>query len=205
MRYFKKTTALVLSITLLMAAGKVLDIQAKEAAATNLIPTRHEAQEAMAVTTVASKLAPEPKPETQPAARIYDIPLADELQEYTFTLCTENGVDYEMVLAMMERESSFKEKEISKTNDYGLMQINKVNHRWLSDELGINDFLDAKQNILAGIHILTGLTQKYGDQNKVLMAYNCGENGAKKLWDKGITSSEYSRAIIARAEELKEE
>jgi hypothetical protein len=37
------------------------------------------------------------------------------------------------------------------------------------------------------------------------MAYNTGEAGAKKLWEQGITTSEYSREIIARAEELRKE
>ena len=203
MRYFKKTTALVLSITLLMAAGKILNTQTKEAAATVPTSIKAEAQATMVITTVTSKPTLEPEPE--PTARIYDIPLMDELQEYTFTLCTENNVDYEMVLAMMERESSYREKTISKTNDYGLLQINKVNHKWLSKELGINDFLDAKQNILAGIYMLAELTKKYSDPSKVLMAYNCGEEGAKKLWSQGKTTSEYSREIMARAEKLREE
>lgn len=110
-----------------------------------------------------------------------------------------------MVLAVMDQESDYREKVISKTNDYGIMQINKVNHEWLKEELGIDDFLDAEQNILAGIRMLSELTEKYEDPHQVLMAYNCGEAGAKKLWKQGKTTSEYSREIMIRAEELREE
>jgi hypothetical protein len=53
--------------------------------------------------------------------------------------------------------------------------------------------------------MLAELTKKYSDPNKVLMAYICGEAGAKKLWSQGIATSEYSLDIIARAKELKEE
>jgi len=199
MRYFRKTTVLVLSATLLIMAGKVMD--------TWLTPIGAETGISIPTTAILKKPIPESSItlKSELVARIYDIPLRDELQEYTFKLCQENDIDYETVLAVMEKESNFQGKEISSTNDYGLMQINQVNHKHLSEELGISDFLDAKQNIQAGIHILAGLTQKYGDQNKVLMAYNCGEAGASRLWKKGITASKYSMAIIARADELRKE
>ena len=148
---------------------------------------------------------PEPEEDPEPQVRFYDIPLSRELQEYTFRLCEENGLDYEMVLALMDQESDYREKVISKTNDYGIMQINEINHEWLKEELGIDDFLEAKQNIRAGIRILAELTAKYEDPHLVLMAYNCGESGAKRLWKQGKTTSEYSRSIMARAEELRKE
>jgi soluble lytic murein transglycosylase-like protein len=208
MRYFRKTTALAVSVALIVAAGKMMSVQVKEIELTQK-PIHAAQTRAAAITTipVISRGAAEPTatPSAEPTVRIYDIPLEDRLQEYTFSLCEENGLDYELVLAVMEKESHYNEAAISKTDDYGLMQINEANHEWLEDKLGISDFLDAKQNIRAGIYILSWLTGKYEDPNKVLMAYNNGENGAKKLWQEGITSSKYSRAVIARADELREE
>lgn len=136
-------------------------------------------------------------------AKIYDIPLSEELQKYTFNLCEENELDYELVLAIMDQESDYQEEIISSTNDYGIMQINKVNHSWLEDKLNINDFLDVKQNILAGIYIIKDLATRYDDEHKILMAYNMGEYGAQKKWEQGITSSSYSRQVVSRANELK--
>lgn len=135
-------------------------------------------------------------------AKIYDIPLSTELQEFTYKLCIENDLNYEMVLAIMDKESDYREEIISSTNDYGIMQINKVNHAWLADTLNIDNLLDAEQNILAGIYMLKDLKTKYEDPHKVLMAYNMGEYGAKKLWDQGIASSKYSRQVISIANEL---
>lgn len=212
MKYFKKTTILLIATAVLFSGKTLLDLNAlgnEVETLSNQVEQIHTEQSRKPEVTIAAVLItsePTEAPELEPpAARIYDIPLAEELQEYTFSLCKENNLDYEMVLAMMDQESDYREKVISKTNDYGIMQINKVNHGWLKEELGIEDFLDAKQNILAGIRILTELTGKYEDQHQVLMAYNCGETGAKRLWKQGETTSEYSRSIMARAEELREE
>lgn len=213
MKNFKKTTTLLLATAVLFTSKTMLDLNAlgnEVETLSNQVEHLHteQSREPMATIaviqiTAAPTKAPDPEPESE--VRIYNIPLDEELQEYTFYLCKENNLDYEMVLAMMDQESDYQEKVISKTNDYGIMQINQVNHEWLEEELGIDDFLDAEQNILAGIRILAELTEKYEDPHRVLMAYNCGETGAKRLWKQGKTTSEYSRSIMARAEELREE
>ena len=193
--HFKKTIALLLTATALYIGKTTIDLNAP---GSNAEVLNNQVEQV--------RIEPSREAETNmQEIRIYNIPLADELQEYTFSLCKENDLDYEMVLAMMDQESDYKEKMISKTNDYGLMQINKVNHGWLKEKLGIEDFLDAEQNILAGIIMLSELAGKYDDPHQVLMAYNNGETGAKRLWDQGATTSEYSRSIMARAEELRKE
>lgn len=147
--------------------------------------------------------------EPEQTAPIYDISLSAELQEYTYNRCEElglvaPGVDYPTVLALMSKESGYTAEAVSGTGDYGIMQINTVNHGWLREELGITDFLDAEQSIDAGTEMLARLSEKYGDPHKVLMAYNMGEGGAAKLWAQGITSSEYSRDIMALRAEILE-
>ena len=130
----------------------------------------------------------------------YDINLSQELQLYTYTKCADLGIaeDYELVLAMMWQESSYRPNLISGTNDYGLMQINKCNHDWLSEELDITDFLDPYQSIDAGTHIIASLLMKYEDPHKALMAYNYGEAGARSHWNSGTYTSSYSREVIEK-------
>ena len=130
----------------------------------------------------------------------YDLPLSVELQLYTYDMCNEYGIvdSYELVLAMMWKESHFKPNTISSTNDYGIMQINKINHEWLSERLGITDFLDAKQSIKAGVYIISTLLNKYNNEHKALMAYNLGEAGAKRYWKRGTYTSSYSSAVVLR-------
>ena len=134
----------------------------------------------------------------------YDIPLSQELQLYTYTKCADLGIEnyYELVLAMMWQESDFKPDTISKTKDYGLMQINICNHEWLSEELGITDFLDPYQSIDAGTHIIASLLLKYQDPHKALMAYNYGEAGARSHWNRGTYTSSYSREVAGKQEQI---
>lgn len=135
----------------------------------------------------------------------YDVPLTDELQQYIQDVCKEYDFDrYDIIVALIQKESSFNETVVSDTADYGYMQINKCNHEWLSDELGIDDYLDGEQNITAGVYLLSGLYNKYEDIGLTLMAYNCGEKGAKDLWQQGIYSTGYSRSIIEAAASLDE-
>lgn len=134
----------------------------------------------------------------------YDILLSKELQLYTYTRCVDYGIadHYELVLAMMWQESNFTPDTISKTNDYGIMQINTCNHEWLRDVLGTTNFLDASQNIDAGTYIISKMLLKYEDEHKALMAYNMGERGASLNWEAGIYTSNYSRGVVAKREAI---
>jgi len=103
----------------------------------------------------------------------------------------------------MYAESNYRPHIVSRTNDYGIMQLNKCNHGWMKTELGVTDFLDAEQNINAGTFLLMNISEEYSDPHKMLMVYNMGEVGARKCWNRGIYSSRYSRKITAMADELK--
>lgn len=125
----------------------------------------------------------------------YDCPLDRELQDYIRELCDEHGIPMPLVIAQIEVESSFRSNLISETNDYGLMQINKVNHAWLSEQYGITDFLDPYQSVFCGITILSQHYAQYQQMDRSLMAYNLGATGARRLWDKGIYETSYTRKI----------
>ena len=133
-----------------------------------------------------------------------DVPMEEDTQEFIYCLSYGYNIDFPLVMALIETESSFKVDAISETNDYGLMQINKVNHEWLTERLGVTDFLDPYENIRSGIFIIRKLFEKYGNVEKVLMAYNLGETGAARLWGKGIYETAYSNKIMEQAVEYKE-
>ena len=128
------------------------------------------------------------------------VTFGEDLQEFTYYLSAAYDIDYTLVLAIISKESAFMPDGISSTNDYGLMQINACNHEWLTEELGITDFIDPYENIKAGLFILRGLFEKYDSTSKVQMAYNMGENGASKLWEQGIFESNYSKDVLQRQE-----
>lgn len=149
------------------------------------------------VKTVYVPAPPEPKAPPAPKVPIFNIPLSEELQRYTYDLCIEYKIvdHYPLILAVMGHESRYNETVISKTNDYGLMQINRGNHSWLSDKLGITNFLSAKQNIRAGIYMLSTYLNKYSTVNEALMAYNMGEGGARKQWNAGNYTTTYTTKV----------
>lgn len=130
-----------------------------------------------------------------------DCGLSEDLQEYTYYLCEAYYIDFDFAMALMFTESSFKADTISATGDYGLMQINKCNHKSLSSALGVSDFTEPYGNIRAGLFILRGLFEKYDEPALVCMAYNMGEYGASVLWEQGIYETAYSNKVLAKADE----
>lgn len=131
----------------------------------------------------------------------YDVPLSHSLQKFMYEICADENVPMTLVLAMIEHESGFNAEAVSSTNDYGLMQINSVNHEMLEEKYQSADMLNAYQNVFCGVKILGGYVAKYeGDYTKALMAYNMGEYGAKKAWSNGITSTTYSDTILELCE-----
>lgn len=208
MRYYAKTIlGIVALVCLAYIAGALNETAAKTAAPPLEVEAVQVEEPDLPPAQILIYEEPEPTAEPEPVVPIYDIPLSPELQEYTYNRCealglVAPGVDYQTVLALMSKESGYTADAVSSTGDYGIMQINTVNHEWLQEELGITDFLDAEQSIDAGTEMLARLSERYGDPHKVLMAYNMGEGGAAKLWAQGITSSEYSRDIMARRAEI---
>ena len=137
----------------------------------------------------------------KPKMKYYDVPLSTELQDYISSVCNTYNVPCELIYGMIEVESNFRADTVSDTNDYGLMQINKCNHEWLSSTLGVSNFLDPKENILCGIFIISGHLEKTdGNVELALMRYNCGATGAKRLWEQGIYSTSYTDKVIAAYE-----
>lgn len=134
----------------------------------------------------------------------YDIDLPDELQEYTQEVCKEYGINYELVLAIMACESQYDSLAISKTNDYGIMQINECNFEHLRNTFGDNiDFMDAKDNITAGVYMLSLVKDYASNDTELLMCYNLGVNGAKRKWNAGIYTTPYTEKVLNQKESLK--
>ena len=134
---------------------------------------------------------------------LYDVPLSAETQTYVASLSEQYNVPENLIYAVMSKESGFNSDVISYSNDFGIMQINAINHQWLSEELGITDFLNERENILAGVYILSILYKQFDETEQVLMAYNCGPTGANNLLAQGITQTEYSQSVLKEMERIR--
>lgn len=122
----------------------------------------------------------------------YETTLDYELQEYTYDLCVEYGITeyFTLILSQLYKESAYKYDVISKTNDWGIAQINICNHEWLKRELGITDFLDPRQSILCNIYLMSRNLEKYSVESS-LICYNAGRPNSTNPY-----AQQYAKDII---------
>lgn len=146
-----------------------------------------------------------PNVTTQQASTPYkrDIPLSDELQSYTYETATEYGVNYDLMLAIMQTESQFNNVISDNGEDIGLCQINSINAEWLYQDYGINNLMDEKQNIESCAIILSKLQGQFESENHVVMAYNLGASKAEKYIQSGKITK-YTEKVYENMEEIKE-
>lgn len=150
--------------------------------------------------------------------KLYEIPeeyareggcFPEVVQVYLWCLCEQRDIDYYMVVALIERESGYKwDATGDGGNSVGYMQIGERWHKDRMLEEAVADLLNPYGNIRVGLNFLQYLNKKYLDNsgaNCVLMAYNMGESGARSLWKEGIYSTEYSRGVLKRAKEIRQE
>lgn len=118
------------------------------------------------------------------------VPLSYEEQEALYGACEEFSVDYPLMLALIERETHFKNDIGDGGNSYGYCQIQP---RWWSntaESIGVTDLMDPAGNFRTGCAVLTHLLGVYGCGNltDALTAYNTGHGGA----------SEYARDVLEK-------
>lgn len=137
--------------------------------------------------------------EEEPVTLIYweDIPLDAHLQNYIVEQSKAHGIQPEIIMAMIKRESNYKADTIGdKGNSFGLMQIQVRWHYRRMLKLDCTNLLDPYQNVTVGIDYLAELLEKYGDIGKALTAYNQGSY-------KG-TVTQYAKAVMETAVQIAE-
>lgn len=150
--------------------------------------------------------------------RYYEIPdkykevggcFPEVAQAYLWCLCEEREIDYYMVVALIERESWYKWDAIGDDgNSFGYMQIYKKWHIERMETEGVTDLSNPYGNIRVGLNFISEIQDKYlsnSGAHCVLMVYNMGESRAKQFWKEGTYSTTYTREILQRAEEIKQE
>ena len=138
------------------------------------------------ITTPVIEIAPKPE------YLIENIPLSSELQEELYKASQEFDVDYYIMIALIERETQFRNVKGDGGNSYGYCQIQP---RWwygLMSEIGATDLNVPKDNFRTACAIVSQLQTRYYGLEGALVAYNQG-------YYKG-SSTQYSRAIVANAE-----
>lgn len=102
-------------------------------------------------------------------------------------------VDPLLVRAVIEVESNFDPKAVSRDGAKGLMQINPIT----AEHLGLNDAFDIRENIEGGVRYLRYLLELYGwNLHKTLASYNAGPANIKRY--NGIPPFRETRRYISR-------
>ena len=111
---------------------------------------------------IAIETATEAPTETTAPER-YDIPLADDLQDYLIGTARSYGLDPALVIAVIWRESCYQVDAVGDAGQaIGLMQIQPRWHGDRMDRLGVTDLEDPRSNILVGCDILAEVIGQYG-------------------------------------------
>ncbi|MGK2857063.1 MAG: lytic transglycosylase domain-containing protein [Thermoanaerobaculia bacterium] len=88
-----------------------------------------------------------------------------------------NGLEPELVAAIVRAESNFRAVAVSEKNATGLMQLIPST----AQELGVEDLTDPRSNVAAGTKYLRRLHRQYaGNLSLTLAAYNAGEGAVRK-------------------------
>ncbi len=108
-----------------------------------------------------------------------------------------HGVDRELVRAVIEVESGFDERVVSRAGAQGLMQLMPATAR----RFGVADPFDARQNIFGGTRFLRVLLDAYaGDVTLSAAAYNAGQGAVARHG--GLPPYRTTRAFVRRVQAL---
>jgi soluble lytic murein transglycosylase-like protein len=104
-------------------------------------------------------------------------PFAPYVEGLIAKYAAQNGVQPELVRAVIRQESDGNPRDVSHAGARGLMQLMPEEIQ----ELGVTDPFDPEQNIAAGTRLLGGLLKQHnGDVPLALAAYNAGSGAVKK-------------------------
>jgi soluble lytic murein transglycosylase-like protein len=124
-----------------------------------------------------------------------DIPLSAENQRLLWQACEETGVVYELALAVIWKETNFRNITGDGGDSTGYMQVQK---RWHGDRmkrLGVTDLKDPYGNFLVGCDYLAELAEKDRGIEWVLHAYNGGPSYANQMAKAGKVS-QYAKRVL---------
>ena len=126
----------------------------------------------------------------------YNVPMPAEHQLIVHNLCEISGLSEPFVYGVIFAESGFDPAAVNpKTGCHGYMQLDP--ELYPADQYGT-----PSRNLYAGICLLAELSQEFEDPVTVLLCYNHGRTGARRLIDRGVTSTAYTDKVLAYAERL---
>ena len=149
--------------------------------------------------------AQDTEPTETTEAAVYEAPIDTDLLNHIQGLCADYEIPVELVLAVIETESSYQADAVSSEGAVGLMQVIPEYHEDRMNRLNCTDLFNPYQNVAVGMDFLSELIEKYdGNLHKALTAYNYGQKGANdKFFGQGTYQTEYSLKVLETAKKIK--
>ena len=151
---------------------------------------------AMFATTIAVSMI-----STKVEATTNDTYVSKDIQSIVEEISVEYNVCPELILAIIEQESSGNQNAVN-GDCKGLMQVSEKWHKDRMERIGVTDLFDQYGNILVGTDYLMELANKYDDLYLALMIYS----GTSDAFERAETYNwtEYAETIVKRTMELEE-
>ena len=117
------------------------------------------------------------KPESKPPKNGSFIPTPADIEKHILAAARKNGIDPNLVRAVVQAESNFDPGATSHVGAMGLMQLMPGTAK----DLGVSNPYDARQNVMGGAKYLKQLIDRYGGNvSKALAAYNWGMGNVER-------------------------
>lgn len=121
-----------------------------------------------------------------------DVPLDGDLQSYLRAACEESGVEYTLMLAIIRKETGYRNVKGDNGASIGYCQVQPRWHKARMERLGVTDLMDPFGNFRVACDYMAELLRRY-DVESALTAYNSGHPG----------KSGYARTVMGYWEDLK--
>jgi hypothetical protein len=138
---------------------------------------------------------PFPEPEATGVPSIGGVSSAPPYAELVDAIAAAEGVDARLVHAVIQVESAYQPRAVSRRGAMGLMQLMPITAR----QYAVADPYDPRANVEAGVRHLKALLSRF-DLSLALAAYNAGEVAIRKFG--GIPPYRETREYVARVLKL---
>ena len=111
--------------------------------------------------------------------------LSDDLAALVYDVALQEGIDPDLGFRLVNVESGFSVRAVSRASAYGLTQLQVATARFYESDVTMERLFEPERNLRIGFRFLRDLLETYGDVSIALLAYNRGPSRVKDLIDAG--------------------